>query len=153
MFNGFDWFGNILEVREVGGHLTCGRISADMSRTDSLAWVVCVEVEEGSEVVSPWVAWAEAALHQEASEVDSLLLSEADSEDEVHLDLPAHSADTDTTCMVDLVAPVVPLDETSATTSTPTTTGLREVPPVPLPSHLVCVLSQPSPISRSSFET
>jgi hypothetical protein len=152
MFNGFDWFGNILEVREVSLHviycwveLTC--------RTDSKARAASEadEVALVCEVASVWLAvWAEAASNpdsSQASEVDSVVVCEVDSEDEVALVVLVDS---------NKVVDTWHKDETSATTYMPITMVLREVrlvPEVLPPSHLDYEPSLPSQTSRSSFET
>lgn len=103
------------------------------------------------EVASVWpVVWVEVVSSQASnldSEAASVEDSEVVSEVEVALVLPVDSK---------AVAVTWPEDETSATTSMPTTTVLKEVLPVPevLPlSHLDYGPSLLSQISRSLSET
>jgi hypothetical protein len=108
-------------------------------RTDSLVWAASEADEEVCEVASVWVdPWAEEALFL-ASEADSVVPCEADSEVEVAL---AHQVDS-------LVPDTWLADGTLATTCMPITTVPRVVSVVLPPSHLACEPSLPSPTSRS----
>jgi hypothetical protein len=95
-----------------------------------------------------WAVWAEEALFL-GSEVDLPVVSEADSEDEVHSVHPVALEVTDTWVLV----PVAHLAETLVTTCMPITMVPREGLVVLLPSLLAYVPSQPSPTSRFSSET